>query len=426
MSPSSDAPRGERRSSGPADLEEAVHSQWLAAQAGYREPSSVFVYSLAIVAVGGLGLLDAGRAVLGPAPGALVATLGVILMTIWGAAIAYHTAGVESALYKAADLVETLALQSGSLLIVAMTPDARSIFWLVYLGHMSMLPAEPPGRRLVNLVVQGGPVLVASYFLVVADEPAVTLFCLGGAVAGNLNWRRSQDFKRQLALRTADRERLALEVERLGVHDARIALARQLHEGLSKDLGDLTREAEALVERDAALAPELTTLADRSRAGLDELRSAVWLVEEPGRSWGDLVDHLSKSIGELVRHKATLDLEVVTAPDAGEQAALTGGVCLTLLRILQEAARNALTHGRAGRVRVRLEIDRERVRAVVEDDGRGAPGGKLVGKGGLLNMQTRAAQHRGRVAVASSEAGTRVEVELPRSAALAAMTSEAA
>jgi len=157
----------------------------------------------------------------------------------------------------------------------------------------------------------------------------------------------------------------------------------------------------------AAITPALVAMAM-------DMRSAVWLVERPGRSGADLVAHLRHDLEELVGTRATLELGYDDRLDARRATLLIPGeVCLTLLRILQEATRNALTHGHATRIQITLAIDETWVRALVVDDGHGSAGSPLVGKGGLVNMRARATRLGGEVVYTPGEAGMRVAVHLP-------------
>jgi signal transduction histidine kinase len=84
-----------------------------------------------------------------------------------------------------------------------------------------------------------------------------------------------------------------------------------------------------------------------------------------------------------------------------------------LVRITREAVSNAIRHGKAERVRVRLERDPGGGRLVVEDDGCGfTPGAADASSGyGLISMRERAVALPGAFELVSAEGrGTTVEV----------------
>lgn len=91
---------------------------------------------------------------------------------------------------------------------------------------------------------------------------------------------------------------------------------------------------------------------------------------------------------------------------------------LVLYRIVQEAVANAVRHAHADSLTVTVTRWRDRVDAVVQDNGRGFVVAALSdgARGlGLVGMEERAASVGGRVAVESTPGkGTRVRVEIPK------------
>jgi len=95
---------------------------------------------------------------------------------------------------------------------------------------------------------------------------------------------------------------------------------------------------------------------------------------------------------------------------------LSSGAALALYRIAQEAMGNAVTHGAATRVDVRLTRSNGRVTLSVTDDGKGFDANRVGGSGGLglINMRERARQLNGTFEVSSEPAGgTTVLVTIP-------------
>ena len=86
-----------------------------------------------------------------------------------------------------------------------------------------------------------------------------------------------------------------------------------------------------------------------------------------------------------------------------------------LLRIAQEAIRNAVRHADATRLDVRLEYSGRFVHLSVSDNGRGLqPEPREAPGWGLVNMRERARQIGGRLTLANNPgAGMRVELVAP-------------
>jgi len=90
-----------------------------------------------------------------------------------------------------------------------------------------------------------------------------------------------------------------------------------------------------------------------------------------------------------------------------------------LYRIAQEALTNALKHANANSIKVTLDIERERVRLEISDDGEGVKGVGPYPPGlGLRTMQYRASMIGARFEIAPfGRHGTRVLCDCPQDTA---------
>ncbi|MFC0678395.1 sensor histidine kinase [Lysobacter korlensis] len=149
------------------------------------------------------------------------------------------------------------------------------------------------------------------------------------------------------------------EQSKVAVLEDRRRLARELHDGVMQELAFIRAEARGLGR--GAAPDRIVAASDRA---LDEARAAV---EALGRSGDDplgLVLH--RTAGELAeRHGVMLEVDVDHSVDAGTEQKHA------LMRITREAVSNAIRHGGASRVLVRLGRVEDARRLVVEDDGCG-------------------------------------------------------
>jgi signal transduction histidine kinase len=166
------------------------------------------------------------------------------------------------------------------------------------------------------------------------------------------------------------------------VLEDRRRLARELHDGLVQELAYIRSESHE-IEPGAPLRDRLIGASDRA---LDEARAAVHALgsadDEP------LGYALHRAARELAdRHGVALDVDLddsVHAPAEHRHA---------LLRITREALTNAVRHGRAGRVSVRLGRHGEHRVLAIHDDGTGfdVDAALRAGTGyGLTSMRERA------------------------------------
>jgi len=200
--------------------------------------------------------------------------------------------------------------------------------------------------------------------------------------------------------------------------EERARLARELHDGLTQDLGAL---------RLLLKTGRIRTRDEGARAVLEEAAARVSELVEEVRGVSHTLHPVVSELGGLRRalERLAADAErgggVVVVVELEEGLALPVGVEAQLYRMAQEALQNAVRHGRAGRVVVTVEGVGERaVRLRVVDDGVGfdvrraeARAGEAGGLG-LRTVRERATLLGGWARVWSRVGeGTRVEVEVP-------------
>jgi PAS domain S-box-containing protein len=188
-------------------------------------------------------------------------------------------------------------------------------------------------------------------------------------------------------------------------------ISRELHDDVLQRLALLSLE----VERLQANAPRLRTRLQDFQTGLLNISKDVHALSHGLHS--SKIEYLGVVAGikswckEFAdRHKIELDLihDLSNAPPSET------GICL--LRILQEAVGNAVKHGRARRIEVRLTDRSGEVQMVVSDSGTGFDvEAARQGRGlGLVTMQERVRLVRGSITISSKPAGgTVVHVRVP-------------
>lgn len=222
--------------------------------------------------------------------------------------------------------------------------------------------------------------------------------------------------ERTVALTEEIRERERLERVLLDVGEAeRRRIGRDLHDSLGQFLTGTALAGQVLREK----------LATRSAPEEADAARVVGLVEEaievargfsrgldPAQlEGGGLVEGLQQ-LASRTRHVSSVacDCEIDDTIEVFDTGAATH-----LYRIAQEAITNALKHGGAHRVLLRLFQKNGRVVLVVEDDGKGLPDPARRGEGmGLRIMAHRAAMMGGTFQIrAVPPQGTTVTCEMP-------------
>jgi signal transduction histidine kinase len=186
-------------------------------------------------------------------------------------------------------------------------------------------------------------------------------------------------------------------------------IARDLHDGLAQELtfiANLTRRLQT-PDADAATVAHLRSASERA---LHECRSTLTILRATDEA---SIDLLMSRTAELfhTRFGAEVQVEVEggRALDAERRDAL--------LRILHEALTNAVWHGSAERILVRLVRSEPGSSLSIADDGSGFDVDAALATGagiGLTSMRERAELLGGRCSIQSSpDEGTLVKVVLP-------------
>lgn len=223
-------------------------------------------------------------------------------------------------------------------------------------------------------------------------------------------WVYAGDFLRiafyALILAGAMREIVAYQhaLAEVAVHRERRRIARDLHDGLAQDLVFIGAQARRLPANDEALATPIAAAAARALA---ESRHAIaTLARSVDAPLDSSISQAAEEVAARDGVRLRLELEPgLHAPDAVHDA---------LMRIAREAVSNAIRHGAARCVTVRLS-GADGLEMTVDDDGVGLPNGALGGRGfGLVSMSERAEALGGSVEIAPHpHRGVRVVVRLP-------------
>ena len=187
-------------------------------------------------------------------------------------------------------------------------------------------------------------------------------------------------------------------------------IARELHDGVAKSVSVLALEAATIAARAPdPLRPDLGRVEHLARLLSEELRAIVTDVR-----LRDPSEPFSASLERVAGRYPGVRVEL-----AGELDRVGTLARFELLRLLEEALRNASRHAAASEIVARVGTSDGHVELEVEDDGRGMSEvrwDELPRNGyfGLLGMRERAELLRGTIAVSSGErGGTRVHVTIP-------------
>ncbi len=214
--------------------------------------------------------------------------------------------------------------------------------------------------------------------------------------------------------------RLFEQAERVAALEERQRIAAEMHDGLGQTLSYLQLKAGQLAgliavgEREAA-ARELAHISQALERSSHDVRQSIASLQAPPPR-RPLQDELRDLVAAARGPTGMMTVETALHP---EPLALHPDHSVQVLRVVQEALHNAHRHAGAEHVRVVLERDASRWRAIVEDNGCGFDPAVPAEKGhfGLSIMRARAARIGGTLDVESAPGrGTRVILSWPASA----------
>lgn len=204
-----------------------------------------------------------------------------------------------------------------------------------------------------------------------------------------------------------------------GAEQARIELARLLHDGVAQTLSTMLLDLDEFRSANRGrleVVNEVDRLERSTRKALSELRELLGELRARPVGDRDLVKLVKRGIRARRPDGRAVKYELTVSPGWPERIA--GGTAVELQRIVAEAIENGIRHGGAKRVGVSFALTRARLAQVtITDDGRGWPGQRPSASAGLgiLGMRERALLLGGRVQLSSrpGRQGTVVRVKVP-------------
>jgi signal transduction histidine kinase len=392
----------------------------------------ILANGLLLLAVPGLGLTFAAEALSGPLPGTLDTwvplTIRVIGALLVAAAAVAHLGRSNGARQGVPSLGVPLAVSSAVVVVCLALWSARLHLPVALApGYVPSSAEYAIGTWHPLLPLAQGVAAVCFFvasiaFTVRADKGDALVRWLGPACAlggfARLNymlfpslysdWLYTGDLLRAgcyalLLVGAAGEMRQYWNAQsRAAVLDDRRRLARELHDGVIQELAYIRMESRALGHSSDDAAERIIAACDRA---LDETRAAVHALGHTGdEPLGFMLHRTARELAERYAVSLEVDLDdSITASQDQRHA---------LMRITREAVSNAVRHGGARKVSVRLGTEGGGRQLTIQDDGHGfdvdaAPNGGY----GLISMRERARALPGTFAIdAGVGRGSRVMV----------------
>jgi signal transduction histidine kinase len=339
-----------------------------------------------------LGLLAAVVLVLRHrAPTAALAVSGGLVLALFAVD---HAAGSVAVIAPAAALY-TLALTRGRRHVVAAVAAAAIAVVIadIFLG----------GHGAHSLTLQTAAHIALIAIPVLAAEAS----------------RNHRSYVRLLLGRIELAERTREEEAQRRAEQERLRIARDLHDVVGHTLTTINVQAGVaahLLDRDPSHAKAaLTTIETASHEALDELRTILGVLRDPGD--GDVPLEPPPdlaAVDALIEQARRTGLEIDFEIEGEQPERISDAVQLAAFRIIQESLTNARRHAPGSAARVDLIYRDDRLHLAIENEtGRGSNGSGDPNGVGILGMSERAAAVGGTLDAQREQQSFRVVAQLP-------------
>ena len=217
-----------------------------------------------------------------------------------------------------------------------------------------------------------------------------------------------------------------LHIQQLLLNQAlgeKLRLGRDLHDGVIQSLyavGLTLESARQIRAHDPAAADaQVERGVQLLNASIREIRTYI---DSLSRAQPELKRGFSTALASLIESiRGNHSAEFVVRIDEAAETRLSPAQMPDTLQIVREAMSNALRHGQASRITIRLHEDGERVALLIQDDGRGFDPAALEHEGhGLANFRARAASLGADLDIDSQPgSGARIVLTIPAPASSA-------
>lgn len=238
---------------------------------------------------------------------------------------------------------------------------------------------------------------------------------VGRKVAVILNYLQDDFSKVNEVLENAqEKQQLGLRIVQ-AQETERKRLSREIHDGPAQTLAHILMQSEIVDlsfregKMDVALA-EVRSIRENIRTSLHEVRRIIYDLRPMALDDLGLFPTVEKYAKSTIDGKLNIDLKLI-----GEDKSLGANYEIAVFRLVQEALQNILKHAEAKNIFLKIEIKKNEVNVVIEDDGVGFDfvNGKEQSFG-IIGMKERVDLLEGTISIDSLVGqGTKIIVDIP-------------
>ncbi len=220
----------------------------------------------------------------------------------------------------------------------------------------------------------------------------------------SFGYYKKNQFKRKQLQKEIDlKDALAIIKTQNQLQEQRLRISRDLHDNIGSQLTFIISSIDNLkfVTKDAneKLKNKLSSISSFTSDTIFQLRDTIWAMNKSEITIEDLHARILSFIEKA--KTATENTEFVLNNSINPEKKFTSLVGINLFRVVQEAINNAIKYAAAAEIKIELFEEKNQLKIVIKDNGKGFDKNSIILGNGLSNMEKRMHEVNGEVTINS-------------------------
>ncbi len=216
-------------------------------------------------------------------------------------------------------------------------------------------------------------------------------------------YKRNKLKREQLEKEIDLKDALAIIKTQNQLQEQRLRISRDLHDNIGSQLTFIISSIDNLkfVTKDAneKLKNKLSSISSFTSDTIFQLRDTIWAMNKSEITIEDLHARILSFIEKA--KTATENTEFVLNNSINPEKKFTSLVGINLFRVVQEAINNAIKYAAAAEIKIELFEEKNQLKIVIKDNGKGFDKNSIILGNGLSNMEKRMHEVNGEVTINS-------------------------
>jgi signal transduction histidine kinase len=199
------------------------------------------------------------------------------------------------------------------------------------------------------------------------------------------------------------------------LQEQRLTISRDLHDNIGSQLTFIISSVDnikyAFDLQNAKLDSKLSNISNFAKDTIIELRDTIWAMNKSEISLEDLQTRIHNFVDKAKEAKNEIQFNFFVDTDLKERM-FTSIEGMNIYRTIQEAINNSIKYAEAKNIDIKVKKIEHHVQIEIIDNGKGFNVATVEKGNGLLNMQKRISEIKGKFAMQSSDSGTQINITI--------------